>query len=227
MEDIKQSTQAIDWKRLIAPVALILAVLMADQVLKFWVKYNMTENPVIPMIGDWFELNFTENNGMAFGIEIPGSFGKIFLTAFRIIFVILGLVYLFRKVKQRARKGFLICIALIIAGALGNIIDSVFYGVWFSDINHYQGGYFYGRVVDMLHFPLIHGHYPSWFPFWGGESFVFFSPVFNLADTAISTGVITIFVFQKRYFPAISGNSDDVSDEEGSKDEVIADVNQS
>lgn len=161
----------------------------------------MTNNPVIPIFGDWFKLNFTENNGMAFGIEIPGLYGKLFLTLFRIIFVILGFLYLLKQSSVALKGGFLICVALIIAGALGNIIDSVFYGVWFKDMNFYDGGYFHGRVVDMLHFPLFSGVFPSWIPKFGGESFTFFSPVFNIADTAISTGVISIFVFQKRYFP--------------------------
>jgi signal peptidase II len=223
---LEQATQltdnSVNWKRIGMPIILMVLVLVADQFFKYWVKMNMTTNPVIPVFGDWFELNFTENNGMAFGLEIPGAFGKISLTTFRIVFVIVGFLYLIRKVKQNARKGFLICISLIIAGALGNIIDSVFYGVWFADINHYDGGYFYGRVVDMLHFPIIHGHYPSWFPFWSGESFVFFSPVFNIADTAISTGVISIFVFQKRYFPVAQFNQKEPVKQEN-EEEVIVD----
>jgi len=181
----------------------------------------MTNNPVIPVFGDWFKLNFTENNGMAFGIEIPGLYGKLFLTLFRIIFVILGFLYLLKQSSVALKGGFLVCVALIIAGALGNIIDSVFYGIWFKDMNYYDGGYFYGRVVDMLHFPLFSGTFPSWMPKIGGDSFTFFSPVFNIADTAISTGVISIFVFQKRYFPhkekevvAVLDSSPTIADEE-------------
>ena len=169
----------------------------------------MTNNPVIPIAGDWFKLNFTENNGMAFGLEIPGLYGKLFLTSFRIIFVILGFVYLLKQSVKAHKTGFLVCVALIIAGALGNIIDSVFYGVWFKDINYYDGGYFYGMVVDMLHFPLFGGTFPSWLPMIGGDDFVFFSPIFNIADVAISTGVISIFVFQKRYFPHIEKVQED------------------
>jgi signal peptidase II len=180
---------------------LMALVLIIDQFFKYWVKINMTDNPVIPIAGDWFKLNFTENNGMAFGLEIPGLYGKLVLTLFRIVFVILGFLYLLKQSAVAYKSGFLICVSLIIAGALGNIVDSVFYGVWFKDINYYDGGYFYGRVVDMLHFPMFSGTYPSWIPKIGGDSFTFFSPVFNIADTAISTGVIAIFVFQKRYFP--------------------------
>ena len=191
----------VNWKRLAFPLMLMALVLIIDQFFKYWVKINMTDNPVIPIAGDWFKLNFTENNGMAFGLEIPGLYGKLVLTLFRIVFVILGFLYLLKQSAVAYKSGFLICVSLIIAGALGNIVDSVFYGVWFKEINYYDGGYFYGRVVDMLHFPMFSGTYPSWIPKLGGDSFTFFSPVFNIADTAISTGVISIFVFQKRYFP--------------------------
>lgn len=212
---MENTSTNIQWKKLAVPFILILVVLIADQYFKYWVKINMTENPVIPILGDWFKLNFTENNGMAFGLEIPGDYGKLFLTSFRIIFVFLGLYYLVMQSKKEASKGFLVCVSLIIAGALGNIIDSVFYGVWFDDINFYDGGYFHGRVVDMLHFPLVHGTYPSWFPGIGGDSFTFFSPVFNIADTAISTGVISIFVFQKRYFPHVEEKKEEAETEGG------------
>lgn len=149
--------------------------------------------------GNWFILHFTENNGMAFGIELAGAYGKLMLTLFRIL-VVGGIVwYLFSLIRDNAHIGLITSVMLVVAGALGNIIDSVFYGVWFE-----YAGYFHGRVVDMFYFPIIEGHFPQWFPLWGGEDFIFFRPVFNLADTYISAGVISIFVFQKRFFSGMS-----------------------
>lgn len=154
------------------------------------------------MFGNWFFLHFTENNGMAFGLEMGGKTGKYFLTAFRLAAVAGIIWYLAKQIKNIAHKGFIICISLILAGAIGNIIDSLFYGVWYKDLVTYDeaGKYLLGRVVDMLYFPIIETHYPSWVPLWGGQSFVFFRPVFNLADASISTGVIAIIVFQKSFF---------------------------
>lgn len=154
------------------------------------------------MFGNWFFLHFTENNGMAFGLEIGGKSGKLILTAFRLI-AVSGIVwYLFKQVGKKAHTGFIICITLILAGAIGNIIDSLFYGVWYKDFVTYdeRGQYLLGRVVDMLYFPIIETHYPAWFPFWGGQSFTFFRPVFNISDASISTGVISIIIFQKKFF---------------------------
>jgi len=161
------------------------------------------------VFGDWFIIHFTENNGMAFGLEFAGEYGKLFLTLFR-IFAVIGLgYYLNTLTKKNAPSGLIMSLSLIAAGALGNIIDSVFYGVWFNDsINNIasflpaEGGYesyFHGRVVDMLYFPLFSGVFPEWFPIWAGEDFLFFRPVFNIADTAISVGVGLIFVFQKQF----------------------------
>lgn len=165
----------------------------------------------IPMLGQWFKLHFVENDGMAFGIQPGGSDGKIYLTLFRMILAAAGCVYLFKLVKKMAHQGLIICVAVIIAGALGNIIDSVFYGVWFHDINAYEGGYFYGQVVDMLYFPIWEGIMPSWMPLWGGEKVLFFSPVFNLADTAISVGLFAIVIFQNWFFNSVS---EDTKEEE-------------
>lgn len=149
--------------------------------------------------GNWFILHFTENNGMAFGIELAGAYGKLMLTLFRIL-VVGGIVwYLFSLIRDNAHIGLITSVMLVVSGALGNIIDSVFYGVWFE-----YAGYFHGRVVDMFYFPIIEGHFPQWFPLWGGEDFIFFRPVFNLADTYISAGVISIFIFQKRFFSNVS-----------------------
>ena len=149
----------------------------------------------IHFLGSHGMLHYTENNGMAFGMELGGSFGKLVLTMFRIcaVFAIgYGLVYL---IKHKYHRGLILCVALILAGALGNIVDSTLYGVLYQN-----GQLFYGRVVDMFYFPLFSGNFPKWLPIWGGEDFIFFRPVFNLADSAISVGVILILVFQKHYF---------------------------
>lgn len=200
----------MDRKTIIALVVSI-GVIVIDQWSKFWVKTNMYLGQEYKIAGNWFYVHFTENNGMAFGMEFAGEYGKLFLTSFRVLAVfgiLFYLVYLLRKKDTHA--GFILCVALIFAGALGNIIDSVFYGVWFNDSYHQiasfmpdAGGYsklMYGKVVDMLYFPLISGEYPEWLPIWGGDPFMFFRPVFNIADTAISTGVISIAVFQGKFF---------------------------
>jgi signal peptidase II len=184
----------------LVPFFVIFLVLALDQIFKIWVKTNMELHSEIPVIGNWFILHFIENEGMAFGLKIWGKYGKLLLTVFRVIAVGFGFYLLYTQLKSKAHQGFIICIALILGGALGNIIDSVFYGVWFQNINYYQGGLLHGRVVDMLYFPIIEGTYPEWFPFKGGQEFIFFSPVFNIADAAISGGVISILVFQKKFF---------------------------
>lgn len=152
------------------------------------------------VFGDWFKLYFIENNGMAFGVEWGGKVGKFLLTGFRIAVSAFGAWYLWQNIKKGAPMGFLIAIALILAGALGNIIDSVFYGVYFSKINAYTGGWFQGHVVDMFYAPMYQGHIPSWFPFWKGEYFTFFSPIWNFADACITVGVAMVIVGQKRFF---------------------------
>ncbi len=175
------------------------------------------------IFGKWFLLHFTENNGMAFGLELGGIKGKLFLTIFRIVAIFGILYYLLIQIKKEAKMGLVICISLVLAGAMGNIVDSVFYGVWFKDnYNDYlpdgnlrwadHAPYFYGRVVDMLYFPMIEGRYPNWFPIWGGESFLFFRPVFNIADASISTGVFSIILFQKKLFPK-TGEVEDAANE--------------
>jgi len=193
------------------PLVLIFIVLLIDQVSKVWVKMNMTIGQDFSVIGDKFLIHFIENPGMAYGLEFGGEYGKLFLSLFRIIAVV-GIGYgLYHMVRNGYNRGFVLCVALIFAGALGNIIDSTFYGLIFSDSGYYEkavlfpqeGGYaplFHGKVVDMLYFPLIDGHFPDWFPVWGGDPFLFFRPVFNVADSAISVGVFLILVFQKRFF---------------------------
>jgi len=158
----------------------------------------------------WFIILFVENNGMAFGFEFAGGYGKIFLSIFRIIAVIAIGWYLVKLSRRDMPMGFIACIALIFAGAIGNIIDSAFYGLLF-DHSYGQvarfmpdgGGYstfLHGKVVDMFYFPLIHGHYPDWFPFWGGNQFIFFRPVFNIADSSITVGIFSILLFYRKYF---------------------------
>ena len=193
------------------PVSLILIILLIDQISKIWVKLNMTIGQDFKVLGNKFMIHFIENPGMAYGMEFGGEYGKLFLTVFRII-AVAGIGYgLHYMVKNKYNRGFILCVALIFAGAVGNIIDSVFYGVIFSESTYYNtatlfpegGGYgslLHGKVVDMLYFPLINGTFPNWFPIWGGEDFLFFRPVFNIADSAISVGVALILIFQKRYF---------------------------
>ena len=186
---------------------IVIAVLVSDQIIKIWVKTNMYWHESIK-ITDWFYIYFTENNGMAFGMEI---FNKIFLTSFRIIAAI-AITWLLRQyVKKDYKTGFLVCVSLILAGAIGNIIDCVFYGEIFSESTHSliaqfvpigegYSDWFYGKVVDMFYFPLIETNWPEWMPFVGGEHFIFFSPIFNFADAAISCGIIALILFYGKYF---------------------------
>ena len=192
---------------------IILLVVVADQALKFYIKTNYYMNEHHNILGNWFRLYFVENEGMAYGWKFGGAAGKMMLTLFRLGAVIFGVWYLRSIIQKKYNKGFIICAALIFAGALGNLIDSMFYGMIFEESAqgsylvakifpaHGYAGFLHGKVVDMLYFPVISNvHFPSWIPIWGGEEFEFFRPIFNLADAAISSGVITILVFQKKFF---------------------------
>ena len=186
-------------------VLIVALVLIIDQAIKIWVKTNMYWHESIH-ITDWFYIFFTENRGMAFGMEI---FGKLFLTIFRIVAVGVIIYYLRRIIRQKYKTGYIVCISLILAGAMGNIIDSLFYGVIFNESTNaavasfvpYGEGYstwFYGKVVDMFYFPIIDTYWPEWMPWVGGERFIFFSPIFNFADAAITCGIIAVLLFYSK-----------------------------
>lgn len=222
-------------------ILFILLIIIADQALKIWIKTSYPTGEVLRVFGmSWFRLHFIENPGMAWGWKFGNEAGKMVLTLFRFAAVIFGTWYLAKIVKQKYSKGFIICASLIYSGALGNLIDSMFYGLIFNKGLHYDASineyvsysgkavfsshgyasFLHGSVVDMLYFPIIHSHFPSWIPLWGGQEFEFFSPIFNIADASISVGVITLLVFQKRFFkkhggeesPTTVETSADVSD---------------
>lgn len=186
-------------------IIVIFLVLIADQVLKIWVKTHMSLYEMIE-ITSWFKIYFVENNGMAFGIEV---LGKLFLSLFRIIAVCCIGYYIFQLVKRNYSHGYIACISLILAGALGNIVDSVFYGEIFTasypghvasfvPIGHGYSDWLHGKVVDMFYFPLIEGTFPNWLPVWGGEDFIFFRPIFNLADAGITVGIALLLIFYRK-----------------------------
>jgi signal peptidase II len=194
---------------------IILLILIIDQIVKIIVKTHMVLGSSISIFDGWFFIRFIENPGMAFGIDIPGKFGKPVLSIFRIVAVVLIGYYLLTLIRKKAPAGFVLCIAMIFAGAVGNIIDSMFYGLIFTESTYFEaakflpkgGGYasfLHGHVVDMLYFPIIECNYPNWFPVWGGQKFVFFRPIFNIADSAISVGVMAILLFQRKYLKEIN-----------------------
>jgi signal peptidase II len=203
------------------PLLLVFIILLIDQLIKLWVKSNMYLGQEIVLFPNWGIIHFTENNGMAFGMELEGSYGKLLLSSFRVL-AITGLgYYLFWLVKNKENTGYIYCIAMVFAGALGNLLDSAFYGLLFNESYNQvatlfpaEGGYapfLFGRVVDMFYFPMLHGHFPAWLPFWGGEDFIFFRPVFNFADFSISMGVGLIILNQKKYFAESMNESEKIS----------------
>ncbi len=192
-------------------ILIILLILLVDQAVKILIKTNLTLYQDIPVLGNWFIIKFIENDGMAFGFDLPGNYGKLILTIFR-IFAVIGIgFYLRQLIKLDSPKGLIFSISVILAGALGNIVDSVFYANIFSESTQFTtatlfpkgGGYgtfLHGHVVDLFYFPILRGYYPDWFPWIGGNPFEFFRPVFNIADSAITIGVMTILIFQKKFF---------------------------
>jgi len=184
----------------------------------------------INVFGNWFILHFTENDGMAFGINFPGNSGKLILSLFRIAAIIGITIFLRHLIRNKAHPGFIISVSVILAGAIGNIIDSAFYGLifnhsWGQEAKMFpeEGGYapfLYGKVVDMLYFPIIRGEWPQWFPVWGGREFIFFRPVFNIADSSITVGVFIILIFQKKFFKSVeekTGQIDAVNQQSASE----------
>lgn len=210
-------------------VLIIALIIVTDQALKIWIKTTYPFGHVMDVMGfKWFKLYFIENEGMAWGWKFGGDWGKMILTLFRLAAVVFGTWYLARIVKQHYHRGFIVCAALIYAGALGNLLDSMFYGLIFSASDYstvaallpHGGGYagfLHGRVVDMLYFPIIHSTFPSWIPFVGGENFEFFSPIFNIADASISVGVLSLLFFQKRFFKKHHSIDDHPTVETGSR----------
>lgn len=186
---------------------IVLTTLVLDQALKIWVKTHMYLGQEYQVF-DWFYIHFTENNGMAFGMEFGGDWGKLGLSLFRIVFVVFMASFLLKLIRKNADKVLIVSLSLVLAGAVGNIIDGTLYGILFSDSYRQlatflpeAGGYaplFFGKVVDMFYFPIFKGYLPEWIPFWGGDYFVFFRPVFNIADSAISIGVAIMVILQKK-----------------------------
>jgi signal peptidase II len=191
-------------------VLVVMLILIADQILKIWVKTHFYLGEDRKVFGDWFILHFVENRGMAFGFEFAGRFGKVLLTLFRLVAATAIMFYLLKLVKKGIPTGLVISISMIFAGAVGNIIDSAFYGVFFTDsfgrVAEFLprgGGYetfLHGSVVDMFYFPIIKGTWPAWSPFNAGEPFLFFRPVFNIADSCITVGITLILIFYRKYF---------------------------
>jgi signal peptidase II len=190
-------------------ILLIILILLVDQTIKILIKTNMVIGQEFPVLGNWFRIHFLENNGMAFGMELWGNAGKTILSLFRFMAIVAIGWYLNYLIRKKEPAGLVLCVSAIMAGAIGNLIDSAFYGMIFSESWHTAavlfpegGGYstfLHGRVVDMLYFPVIDAHWPDWSPINAGEEFIFFRPVFNLADSSIFIGVTSILVFHKKF----------------------------
>lgn len=205
---------------------IVVGVLLVDQLIKIWVKTNMTLHEQIEILS-WFKIVFIENNGMAYGMEI-GS--KLVLSLFRVVAISVLGYYIIGQVKRQARWGYLVCLSMIFAGAVGNLIDSMFYGLVFNASSEFYTSYFVpfgtgyasflmGKVVDMFYFPIIDTYWPQWVPFVGGDHFIFFSPVFNFADACISVGVIVLLLFYRRELGTLSLKSSEESDKDKNEEQ--------
>ena len=191
---------------------LVVLLLVIDQVIKILVKTNMTLGPSIHVLGNWFQIYFVENNGMAFGMQFGATVGKLLLSVFRVALVVVIFLYIRKLLKRPTTPwGVLIGLSAILCGALGNIIDSLFYGLIFSESTLTQtatmfpdgggyAGFLFGKVVDMFYFPIIDTDLPAWFPIWGGRHIIFFRPIFNFADACITCGAIYLLIFHWRFF---------------------------
>lgn len=212
-------------------------VLIIDQALKIWVKTQMSYGDEIKILGlDWALIHFVENNGMAFGISLGGVYGKLALSLFRIIAVGFLIYYLRLLLRSGVSVGLLVSFSLILAGALGNILDSAFYGLIFSESYYHSGpaelfpegggyaGFLHGKVVDMLYFPIFDTYLPEWIPRWGGRHFMFFKPVFNIADLSITLGVLNILLFQRSFFSAPVNEKEQAEGREENEEEASAPV---
>lgn len=208
-------------------VLLIAVILLIDQAVKIWVKTHMTLHECIPVCG-WFKILFIENNGMAYGLEI-GS--KLLLSLLRVVLIVVISVYVRRQLRANAKMGYIVCLSMIIAGAAGNIVDGMFYGLVFSASSDFYTSYFVpfgsgyapfmmGKVVDMLYFPIIETTWPEWMPLVGGQEFIFFSPVFNIADSSISVGVALLLLFYRKELSEISlsGRTAEKTEDQGNKE---------
>lgn len=207
-------------------ILIVLAVLIIDQLSKIYIKTHFAIGEFVNILGDWSKIYFIENEGMAFGFTLSdAAIGKLILTLFRLVAVVFGFFYLNTLIKKKHKTGLIVFGALILAGAAGNLIDSLFYGMIFSESSMHTvaqfvpwgqgyGSFFHGNVVDMLYFPMIDTTWPDWMPIWGGKPFRFFEPIFNVADVSISTGVIGLLVFQKKLLPHSNTRKDNASNSE-------------
>lgn len=217
---LEENSSSIRKHQFVYVILTVFVVLILDHWLKFYIKTQFTLGQSVTIFPNWFELHFTENPGMAFGLTLGGKWGKIMLTLFRIVASGLIIYYIKGLIKEGTKTGTVVLLSLILAGALGNIIDSVLYGYFFEESSYHhtaqflpQGnGYaplFMGKVVDMLYFPLIDTYWPDWVPYFGGGRFQFFRPVFNIADSAISIGVFALVIFRKWLFASGSSSAQD------------------
>jgi signal peptidase II len=208
---------------------IVFLVLFIDQALKIWIKTHMTLGQEFVMAANWAIIHFTENNGMAFGLQFAGGYGKLALSLFRILAVGFLIWYIIHLAKKKTGFGVIFSFSLILAGAMGKIIDSAVYGLLFSESTYFdvarflpaEGGYstfLHGKVVDMFYFPMLEGIYPNWVPILGGDSYIFFRPVFNIADSAITTGVFTLLIFQRQFFNTQQNPS---SEKQEDKDTIV------